>query len=244
MLIEVCAYSVADCLAAQRAGAHRIELCAGRSEGGITPSVGLLWAAKQAVSLPIYVMIRPRGGDFVYAEAELRVMEADILAAAETGADGFVLGTLRPDGTIDVPALRRLLARAAPLPVTFHRAFDLTHDPQATLDTLIGLGVQTVLTSGQQARAIDGAGLLRSMARQSAGRIAIMAGAGVNAGNARQLAETGITALHLSGSVASESPMTFRRAGVPMATATLSDYERMDTSETAVRAVVEQVTAG
>lgn len=242
LTIEVCAYSLADCLAAERAGAHRIELCAGRSEGGITPSIGLLWSVKKAVSVPVYVMIRPRGGDFVYAETELRVMEADILAAAQAGADGVVLGTLHPDGTIDVPTMRRLLDRAAPLPVTFHRAFDLTRDPHQGLDTLIDLGVQTVLTSGQRARAIDGIDLLRALAGQAAGRIAIMAGSGVSAANARQLTGAGVSALHLSGSTRRDSPMQFRRAGVPMATAAMGDYERIETSEAAVRAVVEQIT--
>ncbi|CCG99522.1 Copper homeostasis protein cutC [Fibrella aestuarina BUZ 2] len=241
MLIEVCAYSVADCLAAQQAGASRIELCGGRAEGGITPSIGLIRQVRAAVTLPIYVMIRPRGGDFVYTDDELAVMLADIDAAREAGADGLVLGTLLPDGQVDTERTRQLIGQAAGLPITFHRAFDLTRDPHEALDTLIGLGVQTILTSGQQARAIDGIDLLRALAGQATGRIALMAGSGVNAGNARQLAEAGVAALHLSGSVSTDSPMHFRRDGVPMATAVLGEYERVATSERAVRAVVGEV---
>lgn len=241
MLIEVCAYSVADCLAAQQAGAGRIELCAGRAEGGITPSIGLIRQVRAAVTLPVYVMIRPRGGDFVYTDDELAVMLADIDAARDAGADGLVLGTLLPDGQIDTQRTRQLIGRGAGLPITFHRAFDLTRDPHEALATLIDLGVQTILTSGQQARAIDGLGLLQNLAEQAAGRMALMAGSGVNAGNARQLAAAGMAALHLSGSMSTDSPMHFRRDGVPMATAALGEYERVATSEQAVRAVVEQV---
>lgn len=239
MFIEVCAYSVADCQAAQQAGANRVELCGARAEGGITPSIGLIRQVRAAVTLPIYVMIRPRGGDFVYADDELAVMLADIDAARDAGADGVVLGTLLPDGRINTERTRQLLDRAAPLPVTFHRAFDLTRDPHEALDTLIELGVQTILTSGQQAKAPAGSDLLRALATQAAGRIAIMAGSGVNADNARQLAATGVDALHLTGSVPSDSPMQFRRSGVPMGSSPASEYERVQSSEPIIRALIE-----
>lgn len=242
MLIEVCAYSVADCLAAQQAGANRIELCAGRSEGGITPSLGLIRQAKAAVTLPINVMIRPRGGDFVYTADEFAVMQADIVAAREAGADGLVLGALCPDGTVDSNRTRELMALAGPLPVTFHRAFDLTRDPHEALQALIDLGVHTLLTSGQRARAVDGLALLQALSRQGADHLAIMAGSGVSAGNARQLAETGVTALHLSGSVTTDSPMQFRRSNVPMASAVSGEYERMQSSEAIIRAVCAALT--
>ncbi|NID08598.1 copper homeostasis protein CutC [Fibrivirga algicola] len=241
MIIEVCAYSVDDCLAAERAGANRIELCGARAEGGITPSLGLIRAAKAATSLPVFVMIRPRGGDFVYSPAELAVMEADIDAARQASADGIVLGTLLPDGRVDRDTTRRLIARAYSLPITFHRAFDLTIDAAEALETLIELGIGTVLTSGQQARAIDALSLLDALAKQAAGRIAIMAGSGVNGQNAVQLAQAGVSALHLSGSITTESPMQFRRNDVPMASTIPGEYERFQSSETAIRAVVDQV---
>ncbi len=239
MPLEVCAYSVADCQAAQRAGANRIELCGGRAEGGSTPSIGLIRQARAATTLPIRVMIRPRGGDFIYSEAELAVMEADVTAARDAGADGVVLGVLLPDGRVDEKTTRRLMQAAHPLPVTFHRAFDLTRDPHEALDVLIVLGIQTVLTSGQQARAEAGIELLRALVTQAAGRIEIMAGSGVNAENARLLAETGILYLHMSGGITENSPMTFRREGVPMATVAPGEYDRISTSEDAVRRVIE-----
>ena len=238
MLIEICAYSVDDCLAAQRAGADRIELCAGRTEGGITPSIGLIRQVRAAVTLPVNVMIRPRGGDFLYSPAELAVMEADIDAARDAGADGVVLGTLLPTGKVDRDTTRRLVARAHPLPVTFHRAFDLTDNAADALETLIDLGISTVLTSGQQAKAPDALPMLERLATQAAGRIVIMAGSGVNGGNAARLAQTGVSALHLSGSVAADSSMQFRRTDVPMASPAPGEYERTHSSETAIRAVV------
>ncbi len=240
MLIEVCAYSVDDCLAAQRAGANRIELCAARAEGGLTPSIGLIRQARAATLLPLFVMIRPRGGDFVYTATELNVMEADIYAARQAGADGVVLGALLPDGRIDRDTTRRLVSCASPVPVTFHRAFDLTANPHEALETLIDAGIKTVLTSGQQARAIEALPLLEALAKQASERIAIMAGSGVNEHNAVQLARTGVAALHLSGSVTSESPMQFRRANVPMASSAPGEYERIQSSETAIRALVER----
>ncbi|MBO0938759.1 copper homeostasis protein CutC [Fibrella sp. HMF5335] len=241
MHLEICAYSVADCLAAQRAGAHRIELCSGRAEGGITPSIGLIRQARAATTLPIRVMVRPRGGDFVYDEAELAVMEADIAAARDAGADGLVFGVLLPDGRVDAHATRRLIQLASPLPVTFHRAFDLTRDPHEALDVLLSLGIQSVLTSGQQAQAEAGITLLEALVKQSAGRIEIMAGSGVKPENARLLANTGVSHLHMSGSSTEISPMIFRRNGVPMATTSPGEYDRISTSEAAVRAVVSLI---
>jgi copper homeostasis protein len=241
MLVEVCAYSVNDCLAAQRAGANRIELCTARTEGGLTPSIGLIRQARAATSLPLFVMIRPRGGDFVYNTTELSVMEADIEAARQAGADGVVLGALLPDGRIDRETTRHLVSYASPLPVTFHRAFDLTADPHEALETLIDLGITTVLTSGQQARAMEALPLLETLAKQASGRIAIMAGSGVNAQNAVQLVRTGVSALHLGGSVTSESPMQFRRANVPMASSVPGEYDRIESSEAVIRSVIERV---
>ena len=239
MRFEVCAYSVADCEAAQRAGANRIELCGGQNEGGITPSIGLIQQSRLATTLPIRVMIRPRGGDFAYDKSELAVMEADISAARAAGADGVVLGVLLTAGRVEEKTTRRLIDLARPLPVTFHRAFDLTRDPHEALDVLIALGIQTVLTSGQQARAVAGIELLKALVTQAAGRIEIMAGSGVDANNARLLAETGVSYLHMSGGTVENSPMTFRREGVPMATVTPGEYDRINTSEAAVRRAIE-----
>ncbi len=241
MQIEVCCYSLADCRAAQQAGAHRIELCSGLGEGGLTPSLGLLQQVKQEIALPIFVMIRPRGGDFVYDEAEQEVMQLDLEVAKQAGADGFVLGGLHPDGTVDELFTRTFVQQAAPLPVTFHRAFDLTRDPVEALEAVIRTGAVRILTSGQQPTAEAGAALLQTLVQQATGRIEIMAGAGVNVQNAYRLAQTGVDALHLSGQVCTESPMTFRSPHVRMATAVPGEYDRVSTSEERVRGVIEAI---
>jgi copper homeostasis protein len=241
MLIEVCAFSLEACLIADRAGADRIELCAGPAEGGLTPSAGLLTLARQQCRLPIHAMIRPRGGDFCYTETELAVMRADIDLARQLGADGLVLGVLQPDGAIDAARMRELIDLARPLPVTFHRAFDLCRDPHEALDTLMQLGVRRLLTSGQQPTADAGLSLLRDLVKQANGRIEIMAGSGVNAGNAGLLAQTGVDALHLSGRSTKPGPMIYRKSGLSMAASVPGAYERAEADVDRIGAVVRAV---
>lgn len=241
--IEVCCFSLADCHAAQQAGANRIELCSGLSDGGLTPSAGLIQLVNQQISLPVWVMIRPRGGDFVYNEEELAVMQADIQLAKQAGVNGLVLGCLNPNGTVDERITRQLIELAAPLPVTFHRAFDLTHDPFEGVEAIIRTGAVRILTSGQQPTAEAGANLLRALTRQAAGRIEIMAGAGVNAHNAKLLAETGVDALHLSGQQRTDSPMQFRSPTVRMASAVQREYDRIGTSEERVSSLIAVLSA-
>ncbi|RIV27588.1 copper homeostasis protein CutC [Fibrisoma montanum] len=239
MTVEVCAYSLASCLAAERAGATRIELCGGMSEGGITPSAGLIRQVRQAVSLPIYVMIRPRGGDFLYSDTELAVMQADIETARQLGADGLVLGVLHADGTVDEATTHKLVELARPLPVTFHRAFDMTRNPAEALEAIIRTGAERILTSGQQPKAEAGIPLLRELVRQAAGRIEIMAGAGVSARNAGLFREAGLTAIHLSGSRSQPSPMAYRQPAVSMASTIPSEYERIEADELVIQSVVQ-----
>lgn len=241
MLIEVCAYSLASCLTAQRAGAGRIELCGGQAEGGTTPSAGLIRLARQHLLIPLHVMIRPRGGDFLYSDTELAVMEADVGTAKSLGADGVVLGFLRADGTVDEALTSRFVRQAHPLPVTFHRAFDVAHDPAEALEAIIRAGAVRVLMSGQQPTAEAGLPLIRQLVRQAAGRIEIMAGAGVSDRNAQPLLEAGAHALHLSGSARTDSPMTYRNPAVSMATAVPGEYERIEADETKIRAVIAQI---
>lgn len=241
MTIEVCAYSLQSCLTAQAAGAQRIELCGGQAEGGTTPSVGLIQLARQHLTIPLYIMIRPRGGDFLYTDAELTVMRADIETAKQLGADGIVLGLLRADGTVDVDRTAQLVALAHPLPVTFHRAFDMTRDPFEALDAVIRTGAVRILTSGQQPAAEAGLPVLRQLVEQAAGRIELMAGAGVNPGNARALIEAGVDALHLSGSVRYDSAMLYRQPSTSMASAVPGEYERIEADEAIIRNVVDQL---
>jgi copper homeostasis protein len=241
MLIEVCAFSLDSCLTAQRAGAGRIELCGGLAEGGTTPSAGLIQLARQHLTIPFYVMIRPRGGDFLYNETELAVMRADIQLAKTVGADGIVLGILQADGSINEAQTRELVELANPLPVTFHRAFDMARDPLEALEAVIRTGAARILTSGQHQNVELGLSVLQQLAKKAAGRIEIMAGAGVNAQNAKQLSEAGVDALHLSGSQKEDSGMIYRQPAVSMASSIPAEYEYVEASEEKIRAVVRQV---
>ncbi len=241
MLIEICSYSLNSCLTAQRAGAGRIELCGGLAEGGTTPSAGLIQLVRQNVTVPLYVMIRPRGGDFLYTEAELAVMKADIQLAKALGADGLVLGVLQANGTVDEAQTKLLVDMARPLPVTFHRAFDMSRDPLEALETIIRTGAMRILTSGQQQTAENGIETLRQLTQAAAGRIEIMAGAGVNAQNAQLLIDAGVDALHLSGGQKEDSNMSFRQPSVSMATALPDEYEYIEANEAKIQAVVDLV---
>lgn len=216
MVIEIVAYSLESCLAAQKGGANRIELCGSPFEGGTTPSAGLIQSVKQSVSIPVHVMIRPRGGDFCYTPTEIQVMKSDIAFAKQLGADGLVLGVLNPDGTVNENLLQELVTLAEPLPITFHRAFDMTPDAFKALEVLIFCKISCVLTSGQQNKAFEGKDLIEDLVKKAQKRIKIMAGSGVNADNARQLMTTGIDALHLSGKATRDSEMIFRKQGITM----------------------------
>lgn len=238
MLVEVCAYSLRSCLTAQQAGAGRIELCGGMAEGGTTPSAGLLQLARQQLTIPLYVMIRPRGGDFLYSETELAVMKADIILAKSMGADGLVLGILQADGRINEEQTRTLVELAKPLPVTFHRAFDMAYDPFEAIEAIVRTGCVRILTSGQQQTAEQGLSLLQQLAVKAAGRIEIMVGAGVNAQNAPQLIEAGVNALHLSGSQPEDSLMRYRKSAVSMATSIPGEYDYIEASEEKLRSVM------
>jgi copper homeostasis protein len=242
MTLEVCAYSLQSCLTAQAAGAGRIELCGGLAEGGTTPSAGFIQLARQHLTIPLFVMIRPRGGDFLYSDSELAVMRADIDTAKKMGASGIVLGVLRADGTVDTDRTRQFVELTHPMPVTFHRAFDMTRDPLEALEAVIQTGAVRVLTSGQQPTAEAGLPLLRQLVQQAAGRIEIMAGAGVNAANAGALIDAGVDALHLSGSTRHDSLMTYRQPAVSMASTVPDEYERLEADEEKVRGVVSLIT--
>ena len=216
MEIEVCAYSLESCLAAQEAGADRVELCAAMYDGGTTPSPGMIRLARELLNIELYVMIRPRGGDFLYTELEYRQMKADLLFAKSCGADGVVIGLLDENGQVDVARTRELVELAAPMKVTFHRAFDMTADYHRALEDVIRVGCYRILTSGQRNTATEGMEVLRELVRENAGRIRIMAGSGVGSGNALSLAATGIDALHLSGKNSRDSRMKYRNPAVFM----------------------------
>lgn len=215
-LLEIAAASIASAVAAQEGGADRIELCANLREGGTTPSFGTLVEARERLRIPIHVLIRPRGGDFLYDEAEAAVMRRDIAACVQAGADGVVIGALDADGDIDVALCRRLIEAAGPLDVTFHRAFDAARDRESALETIVALGCKRILTSGGAPSAPQGADTLAQLVRQAAGRIAIMAGGGVNADNVRELvARSGVGECHGSAGAERRSGMRLRRTDLP-----------------------------
>jgi copper homeostasis protein len=203
-ILEICLDSVESCTAAERGGAHRVELCANLADDGITPSAGLIAAARESIRISLQVMIRPRGGDFCYSDEEFMIMKRDISFAKQLGADGVVLGLLTRDGNIDVARTRELASVARPMEVTFHRAFDVASDPFRAFEDLIAAGVDRLLTSGQAPSAREGADLIRQLVQQSNGRIQIMAGVGVTVDNAKETRErTGVRDIHV-GSGASE----------------------------------------
>ena len=214
---EICANSVASCIAAQEGGADRVELCAGIPEGGTTPSFGMIRNARENISIALNVIIRPRGGDFLYSESELREMVYDIQAAKELGADGLVFGCLRPDGSVDMEAMSVLMEAAGDTPVTFHRAFDHTNDPFKALEDIISLGSTRILTSGCRPTALEGAELLAQLVEKAAGRIIIMPGCGVREGNIAEIARlSGAREFHFSARESVESGMFFRNPDVAM----------------------------
>ncbi|MFD2523658.1 copper homeostasis protein CutC [Emticicia soli] len=222
-MLEICCFSLESCLTAQKAGAYRIELCGGMFEGGTSPSAGLIKLARQNVTIKLYVMIRPRGGDFCYSETEFEVMKADIETAKELGADGVVLGILNPDGTVDTTRTKELVELAKPLKVTFHRAFDVSAEPFEALEAVIETGCERILTSGQKNAAIDGLELLGQLTAKADNRIEIMAGSGVGAQNAKQFLAVGVHALHMTGKGIVNSQMEYRKTDVSMVSATLTD---------------------
>jgi copper homeostasis protein len=200
VLVEACIDSVASARAAQAGGAGRLELCDNLADGGTTPSTGMLTTVRDAVDLPLFVIVRPRGGGFVYDEDEIEVMRRDIDVTKAHGADGIVLGVLSSDGAIDRELLSRLVEDASPLPVTFHRAFDFTVNLDEALETLIACGVERVLTSGGAPTARDGADAIADLVRRADHRIRIMAGGGLREDHVTELVRrTGVSEIHVRG---------------------------------------------
>jgi copper homeostasis protein len=210
MLLEICAFNLPAALAAQRAGADRIEFCAGPEEGGVTPSAGLIRTARVALRVPLYPIIRPREGDFLYSDEEFRVMLRDVEFCRGLGCDGVVVGMLLADGRIDQVRCGRLVEAAFPMGVTFNREFDRAVDPFEALEAIIRIGCERILTSGQRPVAIEGVQLLHELVREADERIVIMPGSGVRASNIAELAvKTGAVEFHTSARVAYPSKMEY-----------------------------------
>jgi copper homeostasis protein len=226
-ILEVCVDSLESAVAAERGGAHRVELCSGLFDGGVTPSAGLIATVRQTISIGLHVMIRPRGGDFCYSDDELQIMQRDILMAKQLGADGVVFGILDLDGRVDVSHTKQLVDLAAPLRVTYHRAFDMSSDLFASLSDLQKIGVHCVLTSGGKQSAGEGVEILKSLVTASSGRIAIMAGCGIEDHNVSALIErTGVREIHASLKSPVPSRMRYRNEKISMGAEKGREYER------------------
>lgn len=215
--IEICANSVASCLEAQKGGAYRVELCAGIPEGGTTPSYGEIAVARELLNIKLNIIIRPRGGDFLYSDVEHKTMLHDIEIAKKLGVDGVVIGCLKADGTIDMERNRELIAAAEGMSVTFHRAFDMCKNPFESLEQIIALGCDRLLTSGQQPTAIEGISLLSQLVEKAGDRIIIMPGSGVNEDNIAILADkTKAKEFHFSAREPIDSKMEYRNPDLKM----------------------------
>jgi copper homeostasis protein len=206
-VLEICAEDLETCVAADRGGADRIELCSSLFVGGLTPSHGLLCSALEKTRLPIHVLVRPRHGDFFYSPSEFAVMARDIRHAIEVGASGVVIGLLQEDGTVDAERTKELVALASPLEVTFHRAFDHTPDLSEALEQVIACGCQRLLTSGGKPTVTEGASVLAQLVDQSAGRIRIAAGGSVTFAAAPLLLQCKNLDLHVSFRVMASDPL-------------------------------------
>ncbi len=241
-MLEICAGDIESVFAAAKGGADRVELCAALGEGGVTPSIGFVREARKVPGLKLHVLIRPRGGDFVYTPEEVDAMVADIRAIKEEGADGVVIGALTPEGDIDMEACKKMAAAAQGMNITFHRAFDLCKDPVKALDDIASLGCNRLLTSGQAASAKEGIGMLAKLAKRGEGRVTILAGGGVTPANAAEIITLGgVNELHASARHTIGSPMVYRREGVAMGAPGTDEYSRKVTSTEIVADIVEAI---
>lgn len=234
--LEVCIDSVESAIAAARGGADRFELCSNLIIGGTTPSTALFNEIKMVSDIPTRVLIRPRFGDFCYTAHEFSVIKEEVKMFRQLGADGIVIGILKPDGNLDVERMKILIEASGEMPVTLHRAFDVCRDPYETLEQAKSLGIRTILTSGQKNNCIDGKELLKQLVKRADNDIEIMIGSGVNAEVISQLLSyTDATVFHMSGKKDIESQMIYRNEEVSMGLSVMSEYAIWRTDEEKIR---------
>jgi len=243
VIVEICVDSIASAVAAQRGGAHRVELCSSLSEGGTTPGVGLIEGVRRKLDIGLHVIIRPRAGDFCYDASDFESMKRDVLIAKQLGADGVVFGILHEDGQIDTTRARQLVELASPLSTTFHRAFDMSIDLNQALEDIIAIGMHRVLTSGGEQRAEDGMSGIAKLAAAVKDRVAIMVGGGIRETNVRRiLAVTGVREIHANIGHTVSSPMRFRNNKISLGSIKGQEYQRVIVSHDQVRRLVEAAT--
>lgn len=214
-LLEVCAFNLQSSVIAEKVGAKRVELCENPADGGTTPSYGTIKQTREKISIALYPIIRPRGGNFFYSAEEFAIIKQDILLCKQLGCDGISTGVHMQNGEIDTERLKRIVEWAYPMGVTCHRVFDATPDAVKALEEIIDCGCERVLTSGQKSTAPEGIELLAKLVQQAAGRIIIMPGAGVRSANIETLIRgTGATEFHTSARIAAPDPVTFRNPAI------------------------------
>jgi copper homeostasis protein len=241
ILLEVCANSVQSAIAAQKGGAHRVELCDNLHEGGTTPSYGQILNTLKRLEIPVHVLIRPRPGDFLYSDCEFDVMKSDIEICAQLGCRAIVTGLLNADGTVDKPRCAELvqLAKQNGLKTTFHRAFDLCADMFQALDEIIELGFDCILTSGGKTTAIEGASKIAQLIQRAAGRICIMPGGGISEYNAADIVNfTGATEIHSSARVRRKSAMQYHNDHIIVGGSFSDEYDRDESDEERIRSII------
>jgi copper homeostasis protein len=238
--LEICVDSVESAVNAQNAGADRVELCSNLMEGGTTPSFGTIVSARDKLTIGLHVIIRPRGGDFLYTNTEYDIMKLDIEKCGECGVDGIVIGILKPDGAIDTERTAKLIKQAHPMSVTFHRAFDMCSDPVRGLEDIISAGASRLLTSGQKDIVPDGVELIKNLVRQSGNRIIVMPGSGLDESNIASMAKvTGASEFHLTGRKIVNSKMIFRREGIAMGGAPdIPEFSRKITDPERIKKII------
>ena len=240
--LEVCTGTINSVLAAREGGAFRVELCSGLDEGGLTPSLGFIRAAMRVEGVKKHVLIRPRGGDFLYNAAEKFVILEDIRTCREEGVNGVVIGALTADGEVDVDFCAQCVEEAGDMSVTFHRAFDLCADPMKALDDIMALGCDRILTSGQAAKAEEGVDLLKALVKKAEGKVLIMPGSGVSAANAKTILDaTGAKEIHASARSLVKSAMESRRGGVSMGKEGADEYSILETDAEIVSEIVKEI---
>lgn len=241
-ILEVCAGDIESVKAASAGGAQRVELCSALADGGVTPSIAFIRSAVEVPGVAVHVLIRPRGGDFLYSDDEVKMMVDDIVAARHAGVQGVVIGALTPSGNIDIESCRKMIAAAEGLNVTFHRAFDLCKEPMKALDEIIEMGCNRILTSGQAPTALEGVDLLKRLNEKAAGRLTILAGGGVTPDNAAEiLSLSGTNEIHASARHTIRSGMKYRKEGIAMGTPGSDEYSSKVTSPEIVAEIIKAI---
>lgn len=245
MICEVVVYNIDSAFKAQEGGADRIELCDNPADGGTTPSLGTIEVVRQNVTMDVFVMLRPRGGDFCYNSWEFHAMKRDLYAIQKLGVDGFVFGILNPDGTLDKQRCKELIKKIRPLKATCHRAFDMTRDPMEALEDCIEVGFDRILTAGQQPTALEGVDLILQLVERAGKRIAIMPGSGVNERTVVAIVNsTGAQEIHFSATSHKDSVMTFHNQKIAaMGEEGTSEYQLRTVDPLRVKAIRKLATS-